>query len=103
MRAATDATAMIDFLAIAFSLPNALLNLGKPVSFQRDRLRAVFLYVARYLPLRTRASLRRSAVNAIPAPMKMRANVALKLPGAMQLIQVPMIVGASNIVRSSLA
>lgn len=95
MRAATDATAMIDFLAIAFSLPNALLNLGKPVSFQRDRLRAVFLYVARYLPLRTRASLRRSAVNAIPAPMTMRANVALKLPGAMQLMQVPTIVGVS--------
>jgi len=93
---------MIDFLAIAFSLPNALLNLGKPVSFQRDRLRAVFLYVARYLPLHTRASLRRSAVNAIPAPMKMRANVALKLPGAMQLIQVPMIAGASNMAAISL-
>jgi hypothetical protein len=28
MRAATDTTAMIDFVAIAFSLPNALLNLG---------------------------------------------------------------------------
>ena len=36
MRAATDATAMIDFLAIAFSLPNALLNLGKPDSFLRN-------------------------------------------------------------------
>jgi hypothetical protein len=36
MRAATDATAMIDFLAIALSLPNALLNLGKPDSFLRN-------------------------------------------------------------------
>src|ERR1700687_4375181 len=36
MRAATDTTAMIDFLAIAFSLPNALLNLGKPDSFLRN-------------------------------------------------------------------
>jgi hypothetical protein len=39
--------------------------------------------------------LRRSAVNAKAAPMTMRASVALKLPGAMQLMQVPMIVGAS--------
>jgi hypothetical protein len=52
-----------------------------------------------YLSLRTRASLRRSAVNAMPAPMMMRASVALKLPGAMQLMQVPMIVGASYTVR----
>jgi hypothetical protein len=29
----------------------------------------------------------------------MRASVALKLPGAMQLMQVPMIAGASNMVR----
>jgi len=36
MRAATDTTAMIDFLAIAFSLPNAPLNLGKPDSFLRN-------------------------------------------------------------------
>jgi hypothetical protein len=63
-----------------------------------DRLRAVFC-LAGYLSLRTRASLRRSAVSAMPAPMTMRASVALKLPGAMQSIQVPMIVDASNIVR----
>jgi hypothetical protein len=36
MRAAADATAMIDFLAIALSLPNALLNLGKSDSFPRN-------------------------------------------------------------------
>jgi hypothetical protein len=48
-----------------------------------------------YLPLRTRASFCRSAVNAMPAPMIISARVALRLPGAMQLIQVPMIVGAS--------
>jgi hypothetical protein len=48
-----------------------------------------------YLSLRTRASFRRSTVNVMPAPMTMRASVALKLPGAMQLIQVPMIAGAS--------
>jgi len=52
--------------------------------------------VARYLPLRTRASLRRCVVNAMPAPMTMSASVALKLPGATQLMQVPMMAGASN-------
>ena len=62
---------------------------------QRDRLRAVFLL--RYN--RTRASFRRSAVSAIPTPMTISASVALKLPGAMQLIQVPMIDGASYMVR----
>jgi hypothetical protein len=55
-----------------------------------------------YLPARTRASFRRSTVNVMPAPMTMRASVALKLPGAMQLIQVPMIAGASYTVRPSL-
>jgi hypothetical protein len=55
----------------------------------------------RHFSLRSRASLRRSAVNAMRAPMTMRASVALKLPGTMQLMQVPMIVGASNIVRPS--
>jgi hypothetical protein len=30
----------------------------------------------------------------MPAPMTIRASVALKLAGAMQLIQVPMIAGA---------
>jgi hypothetical protein len=55
-----------------------------------------------YLPLRTRPSLRRSAVNAMAAMMTMRARVALKFPGAMQLMQVPMIAGASSTVRPSL-
>jgi hypothetical protein len=36
MRAATDATVTIDFLAIAFSSPSALLNMGKPDSFLRN-------------------------------------------------------------------
>jgi hypothetical protein len=36
------------------------------------------------------------------APMTMRASVALKLAGAMQLIQLPMIVGASYTARLSL-
>jgi hypothetical protein len=52
--------------------------------------------VVRYFPLRTRAGLRRSAINAMPAPMTMRASVALELPGATQLMQVPMMAGASN-------
>ncbi|MCU1310216.1 MAG: hypothetical protein JWO20_1341 [Candidatus Angelobacter sp.] len=47
-------------------------------------------------------SLRRSAVKAMPAPTRMTASVALKLPGAMQLRQVPMIVGASYTARPSL-
>jgi hypothetical protein len=46
---------------------------------------------------------RRSAVSAIPAPIRTKASVALKLPGAMQLMQVPMIAGASNMVPSSFA
>jgi hypothetical protein len=58
------------------------------------------LFVWRYLSTCTRASLRRSAVNATAAPMTMRASVAPKLPGAMQLIQVPMTTGASYTVRS---
>jgi hypothetical protein len=44
---------------------------------------------------------RRSAANATQLPIKIRANVALKLPGAMQLMQLPMIVGASNMMRLS--
>jgi hypothetical protein len=48
---------------------------------------------------RARASFRRSAVSAIPAPMTISASVALKLPGAMQLIQVPMTDGASYMIR----
>lgn len=58
--------------------------------------------LAAHLSLRTRASLRCSAVTAIAAPVTaiaapitMRASVAPRLPGAMQLIQVPMIGGAS--------
>jgi hypothetical protein len=58
--------------------------------------------MARYLPLRTRASLRRSAVNAMPAPMTMRASVALRLPGATQLTPVMMMAGASYIALPSL-
>jgi hypothetical protein len=41
-------------------------------------------------------SLRCSTVKAMAAPIRMTASVALKLPGAMQLIQVLMIVGAAN-------
>jgi hypothetical protein len=44
---------------------------------------------------RTLESFRRSAASTNPAPMTIRANVALKLPGAKQLIQVPMTDGAS--------
>jgi hypothetical protein len=57
---------------------------------------------AAYLPLRTRASFRCSTINAMLAPITMRATVALKLPGAIQLMQVPIIVGASCMVRPSL-
>jgi hypothetical protein len=42
----------------------------------------------------------RSIVKAIPDAIKIKAIVALKLPGAMQLRQVPMIAGASYILRS---
>jgi hypothetical protein len=45
-------------------------------------------------------SLRCSTVKAMPAPTRMTASVAFKLPGAMQLMQVPMIVGASNMALS---
>ena len=38
--------------------------------------------------------LRCSTVKAIPNPINIKAIVALKLPGAMQLMQAPMIVGA---------
>ena len=60
-------------------------------------VRAAFGGTNRTLDLGLSAeSLRRSAVKAIPAPTRMTASVAFKLPGAMQLMQVPMIVGASN-------
>jgi hypothetical protein len=62
----------------------------------------LFVCGAVYLLARTRANFRRSTVSAMLAPMTMRASVALKLPGVMQLIQVPMIVGASYTVRPSL-
>jgi len=66
MRAATDATAMIDFLAIAFSLPNALLNLGKPDSFLRNESsRSGF-------NLGSVAVLRRVVVGALVAAMNRR-------------------------------
>jgi hypothetical protein len=55
----------------------------------------------RYLLPRIRASLRRSAVNATLALMTMRASVALKLPGATQLMRAPTIVGASYTVGAS--
>jgi hypothetical protein len=42
----------------------------------------------------------RSIVKAIPTPIKIKAIVALKLPGAMQLRQEPMIAGASYIPQS---
>jgi hypothetical protein len=42
----------------------------------------------------------RSIVKAIPTPIKIKATVAPKLAGAMQLRQVPMIAGASYIPRS---
>jgi hypothetical protein len=54
-------------------------------------------FFVRYLFDRTLASFRRSAVHAIPAPIKITASVALKLPGAMQLIQLVTSVGTSII------
>ena len=50
-----------------------------------------------YLSDRTRASFRRSIVHVIPAPIKITASVALKLPGAMQLMQLVTSVGTSFI------
>jgi hypothetical protein len=48
-----------------------------------------------YLPGRNGAGFRRSAFHATPAPIKINASVALKLPGAMQLMQLVMIIGTS--------
>jgi hypothetical protein len=45
------------------------------------------LFLCGYLSDRTRASFRRSAVHATPTPIKITASIALKLPGAMQLMQ----------------
>jgi hypothetical protein len=50
-----------------------------------------------YLSNRTRTSLRRSAVHAIPVPIKITASVALKLPGVTQLMQEVTSVGTSFI------
>jgi hypothetical protein len=59
-------------------------------------VRAAFAGPNRTLDLGLSAeSLRRSTVKAMPAPTRMTASVALKFPGTMQLVQVPMIVGAS--------
>jgi hypothetical protein len=46
-------------------------------------------------------SFRRSACATISAPIKIRASVAPKLPGAKQLMQVPMIAGDSNMAAIS--
>ena len=75
-------------------------DLSRLGQFERRCSRA---WGAAYLSLHTRARLRRSAVNAMPAPTKMRASVALKLPGAMQLRHVPMIAGASDMAAISFA
>jgi hypothetical protein len=64
-----------------------------------ESVRTVSFCLGDHLRARTRASFRRSTVSAMPAPITMRASVALKLAGAMQLIQVPMIAGASYTVR----
>jgi hypothetical protein len=52
-----------------------------------------------YLPVRVRTSFRRSTVNAMLAAMTMRPSVAARLPGATQLMQLPIIAGASYIER----
>jgi hypothetical protein len=80
--------------------PELRRDLSSLGQFERRCSRA---WGAGYLSLHTRAGLRRSAVNAMPAPTKMRASVALKLPGAMQLKHVPMIAGASNMAAFSFA
>jgi hypothetical protein len=45
------------------------------------------------------SNFRRSVYAAINAPINIKASVALKLPGVMQLMQVPMMAGASNMAR----
>jgi hypothetical protein len=52
-----------------------------------------------YLPVRVRTSFRRSTVNAMLAAMTMRPSVAARLPGATQLMQLPIIAGVSYIER----
>jgi hypothetical protein len=49
------------------------------------------------------SNFRRSVCAAINAPINIKASVALKLPGAMQLMQVAIIAGASDMVRPSFA
>jgi hypothetical protein len=51
MRTAIDAIAIIDFLAIAFSLPNTLLNLGKLDSFLRNESRSSGLNPVTFITL----------------------------------------------------
>jgi len=61
-----------------------------------DRLRAVFSFG----PLITQSDLRdlTTLCSAMPAPILMSAGVALRLPSAIQLMQVPMTDGASYMV-----
>jgi hypothetical protein len=68
--------------------------LGTDSGFSFTEAKAMAASVC-YFRLRTRASLRPSAVNAMQAPITRRPSIALKLPGATQLMQVPMIVGTS--------
>src|ERR1700687_3325041 len=77
MRAATDTTAMIDFLAIAFSLPNALLNLGKPDSFLRNESSRSGLNLG------SLAVLRRVVVGALVAAMNRETRMMVIGLGAL--------------------
>jgi hypothetical protein len=65
-----------------------------PLALQRGPPPAVSFFGS-YLSEWARASLRRSAVHAMPAPIAMTTSVALKLPGTMQFRQVPITAGAS--------
>jgi len=78
----------------SFTLPGSGRYVGR-IAFrdQLDRTGADWVLTA--------TNFRRSEPATINAPISIRASVALKLPGAMQSMQVPMIVGASYTVRPS--
>ena len=82
MRAATDTTVIIDFLAIAFSSPSALLNMGKPDSFLRNESSRSGLNLGSI------AVLRRVVVGALVAEMNRETRMMVIGLGALLAIAV---------------
>lgn len=72
---------------------SSVCNLPEPLQAGAIAALAASVFAVPYR--RARISLRRSATSATLAPIRMSASVALRLPGAMQLMQLPMMAGAS--------